>query len=62
MNKKHLLIINNQDIYNITTPKKMSKRESKKFPDFNFINSDNTSTDIQIEKILTQVSRLPLNY
>jgi len=53
-NKKHFIIYNNGGVISATTPKNWARANQNYFPQYNFINSDNTPTVEVIETFLIQ--------
>jgi len=54
INKKHLIIFNNNGIIALTTPKDWARGNQQCFPDYNFSDSENTPTVDLIEKFLME--------
>lgn len=53
-NKKHFILYNNGGLISATTPKNWARANQNYFPQYNFINSDNTPTVDAIELFLEQ--------
>ena len=53
-NKKHFVLYNNGGVISATTPKNWARANQNSFPQYDFINSDNTPTVEVIEAFLIQ--------
>ena len=53
INKKHFVIFNNAGVISASTPKNWARANQTLFDGYNFSNSDNTPTVIEIENHLT---------
>lgn len=54
VNKKHFIIFNNGGVISATTPKDWARAHQELFSGFDFSNSDNTPTVIEIEDLLVK--------
>jgi len=54
INKKHLVILNNNGVISITTPKSWARANQNLFSDYDFSDSDNTPIVKVIELELTR--------
>lgn len=55
MNRKHFLIYFFNDVLEVTIPKDWARLNQHRFPDYNFVNANNTPTTDVIEVCLINV-------